>query len=132
MTKKLNCILLIDDDSEDNRFHQIIIEEMGITEKICFAQNGIEALDYFAKGKLIPELIFLDVNMPKMNGWEFLDEYCKLNVSQKAKVVIVMLTTSLNPADKERARKIKEITGFETKPITPEMLTRILATHFSE
>jgi CheY-like chemotaxis protein len=132
MKKKLNCIMLIDDDSEDNRFHQIIIEEMGITDKICFAQNGLEALEYFSQDNPIPELIFLDINMPKMNGWEFLEEYSKLGVSQKARVIIMMLTTSLNPADKERAIKIQEITGFETKPLTEEMLTHILETHFSD
>lgn len=68
MKKKLNCVLLIDDDHEDNRFHQIIIEEMNMAEKIEFALNGLEALDFLAKQDHIPELIFLDINMPKMNG----------------------------------------------------------------
>jgi len=66
-----------------------------------------------------------------MNGWEFLDEYKKLDASQKAEVVIIMLTTSLNPADKERAEKITEIRGFQTKPLTHEMLVEIVDRHFS-
>lgn len=132
MKKKLNCILLIDDDHEDNRFHQIVIEEMNIAEKIEFALNGLEALNYLSSQEQIPELIFLDINMPKMNGWEFLEQYCKMGVSQKARVVIMMLTTSLNPADLEKAKKIAEISGFETKPLTQEMLQGVLNTHFKE
>ena len=133
MKKKLNCILLIDDDHEDCYFHQIVIRKMDITDSIQIAGNGLEALAFLRKeNQVIPELIFLDINMPRMNGWEFLEAYCKLGVSRKAKVIIMMLTTSLNPADMERAKNIKEITGFETKPLTPEMLRKILETYFSE
>src|SRR3954469_11613715 len=130
--KKLKCIMLIDDDAEDNRFHQIVIEEMGVAERIQFAQNGIEALEYFGRDEQIPELIFLDINMPKMNGWEFLEQYKHLDPKQKARITILMLTTSVNPADVIKAEQIEDVTGFKTKPLSTEMLTEILEKYFPE
>jgi CheY-like chemotaxis protein len=65
-----------------------------------------------------------------MNGWDFLEKYKKLNVKQKAQIIIIMLTTSLNPADKKKSEKIPEISSFETKPLTHEKLIKILELHF--
>lgn len=132
MRKKLNCILLIDDNDADNHYHQIIIEQMNITESVQIAEDGLEALAFLKKeNQVAPELIFLDINMPKMNGWEFLDEYKNLDAQQKAEIVIVMLTTSANPDDIKRAETIAEVNGFKVKPLTEEMLNEILEKHFS-
>jgi len=133
MMKKLNCILLIDDDLDDNFFHKIVIEDMNVADTIEIAENGLDALTFLKKeNQTAPDLIFLDINMPKMNGWEFLEAYKKLNVNQKAKVVVVMLTTSINPADKKRAEQFPEITGFNSKPLTGEIMNEILEKNFSE
>lgn len=133
MKRKLNCILLVDDDPDDNFFHQRIINKMKITNKIEVAKNGIEALEYFKKdNQVIPELIFLDINMPKMNGWEFLEEYKNLDPNQKARITIMMLTTSANPDDIKRANEIEDVTGIKTKPLSVEMLTEILSNHFQD
>jgi CheY-like chemotaxis protein len=70
--------------------------------------------------------------MPKMNGSEFLAEYAILPGIQKARVIIIMLTTSLNPEDRRKAERIQEITGFEVKPLTHEMLQKILELHFND
>ena len=131
MKKKLNCILLVDDDPDDNFYHQIIINEMNIVNHIDIVINGIEAIAYLKKENQIPpEIIFLDLNMPKMNGWEFLEQYKHLNIAQKAKVLIVILTTSANPDHIKRAKEIQEVTGFETKPLTKELMLEILQQHF--
>ena len=122
--------MLIDDDEDDNYFHQIVLRKMDITDRVEIAQTGLAALDYLIKESDIPDIIFLDINMPGMNGWEFLDEYKRLAVSQKAAVIIIMLTTSMNPLDKEKAEKIPEISGFESKPMTAEMLNDILERYF--
>jgi CheY-like chemotaxis protein len=133
MKKKLNCILLVDDDDEDNFFHKIVIERMDVTDCIEVAENGIEALKFLKKeNQAIPELIFLDINMPKMNGWEFLEEYKKLSPDQKARITIMMLTTSANPDDIKRAESIEEVDGYKTKPLSEEMLTDILCKHFPD
>jgi CheY-like chemotaxis protein len=133
MKRKLNCILLVDDDADDNLFHEIIIKEMNITNHIDIVLNGLEAMEYLKKeNRVPPELIFLDINMPKMNGWEFLEQYKYLDAEKKAKVVIMILTTSANPDDFKKAQEIKEITGYETKPLSKELLTEILNNHFQE
>ena len=133
MRKKLNCIMLVDDDQLDNRFHQIIIEGMDITDKIHTAENGLQAIKYLKQeDSVLPELIFLDINMPKMNGWEFLEAYKDLEEHQKSQIIIMMLTTSLNPSDKAKAQRISEITGFNVKPLSEEMLMEILEKYFPD
>lgn len=130
--KKLNCILLIDDNKADNNYHQIIIKGMNIADNIQIAKDGLEALEYLkTENQIPPDLIFLDINMPKMDGWEFLDAYKNLDPKQKAQIIIVILTTSGNPDDKKRAESISEVAGFTVKPLTEEMLTEILEQHFS-
>ena len=131
MNTKLNCIMLIDDDADDNFFHQLVIDEMNITEHVEVALNGLEALDYLKSEKQPrPDLVFLDINMPKMNGWEFLEEHNKLPEEQKANVIVIMLTTSSNPEDKKRAEHYADATAFNSKPLTKEMLTQILERYF--
>jgi CheY-like chemotaxis protein len=133
MKKKLNCILLIDDDAEDNHFHQMVINEMNITEHVEIALNGVEALNFLKKeNQTHPDIIFLDINMPKMNGWEFMEAYKELRADQKAKIVVVMLTTSENPKDKKRAEEFSDIFGFNSKPLTEEMINGILERNFQK
>jgi CheY-like chemotaxis protein len=141
MKQKLNCILMIDDDEPTNFFNRIILEEYGCCDHIRIAQSGQQALDYLAQSEKVgadpdvypsPDLIFLDINMPAMNGWEFLDEYKKLSIAPQHKIIMVMLTTSLFPDDMAKAKQCPEISGFENKPMTPEKLEYILNKYFSE
>lgn len=137
MERKLNCVLLIDDDEPTNFLNQIIIESTGCADKIKTAQSGQEALEYLTNSHdhgdhfPCPDLIFLDINMPAMNGWEFLEKYRRLDNHLKGKVMIVMLTTSLFPEDKQRSKEIPEITAFENKPLTEEKLDNILKKFFT-
>lgn len=139
MKTQLHCILVIDDDEPTNFFNQMILEESGCTRHIRIMQSGQEALDYLRNSAKAgcdkelfpcPDLILLDINMPAMNGWEFLEEYKKLDVTQRAKIMTVMLTTSLFPEDLVKAKEMPEITGFENKPLTAEKLQMILQKHF--
>ena len=68
------CVMLIDDDDDDNFFHSLVLNEMHATEHIEVAENAFKALDYLRETFPPPDLIFLDINMPKMNGWEFLEQ----------------------------------------------------------
>ncbi len=136
--KKVNCILLIDDNHADNVYHSIIIRKAGICNHIKVAENGREGIDYIIKCADSnhsndfpkPELIYLDINMPGMNGFEFLEEYEKLDHDLKSKIVIVMLSTSLNPDDEKTARDNKEVAEFKNKPLTIEMLQDTVERYF--
>jgi CheY-like chemotaxis protein len=136
MKKKLRCILLIDDDDDCNFFHQRLLNKMQCAEKVQIANNGNEALNFLKSstdGKHPqPDIIFLDINMPGMNGWEFLIEYEKLNEEFKAKIVLIMLTSSLNTDDRDLAMSYPDVCGFNNKYLDKESLTKILAEHFPE
>lgn len=134
MKTKLNSILLVDDDEPTNFINQIVIKRLGCAENVTAVKSGLAALDYLntqeEKGNPLPNLIFLDINMPAMNGWEFLEEFKKLPDHQKSKITIVMLTTSVNPDDHAKAISYKEVADFEIKPLTADKMTRIINLYF--
>ncbi|MEL6868084.1 MAG: response regulator [Bacteroidota bacterium] len=134
--KKLGCILLIDDDAPTNVYHRIIIEEGNFTDKIIVKTNGEEALEYlkspFSDSHPRPDLVFLDINMPRMNGWEFLEAYRQLDEHQKALNVIVMLSTSAHYSDLERAEKNPDIKEYRGKPLNEDMLEEIISRYWPE
>lgn len=136
MKRKLNCVLLVDDDKDCNYFHERVLNKMQCVEKIEVAHDGVEALEFLKSIKnklgLKPAIIFLDVNMPKMNGWEFLNEYEKLDEADKAEIIIVMLTSSLNPDDEKKAKSYNCVSGFLNKFLEEESVNKILKEHFPE
>jgi CheY-like chemotaxis protein len=134
MKSKLNCILLVDDDNDCNFFHKRLLQEMNCTEKIQVATNGAEALEFLktCSGDYVPDIILLDINMPKVNGWEFLEAYEKLPIQFKAKIVLIMLTTSLNPDDRVKASTFPSVKGFKEKYLDEGMLQDILKEHFAD
>jgi CheY-like chemotaxis protein len=137
--KKLNSILLIDDDTATNFISKMLIKKSGITNHIETVSNGKQALEYLTNsGKYEktgidypkPTLILLDINMPVMDGWEFVQLYSELDSYQKGEIVIIMLTSSLNPDDKERARNIDAISGFRNKILTMGAIVDIMNEYF--
>jgi CheY-like chemotaxis protein len=142
MKKKLNCILLVDDDEPTNYLNKMTVDQADCTDHIQVVQSGQEALDYLSGSGLYkrngdfhyprPDLIFLDINMPAMDGWEFLHKYSRLPKEQKAEIIMIMLTTSLNPDDQLKTRDIPEISGFENKPLLQPQLEDLLRKHFPE
>jgi len=127
--KTLKFILLIDDDEATNFYHKYILEESKVVEKIEVATNGEEAIKLLQNLKEnnmpFPDLIFLDINMPIMNGWEFLMEYEKSEMLCQ-KNIIVMLTTSLNPDDKAKSKLYHSIFDFKNKPMSEDMLLALI------
>jgi CheY-like chemotaxis protein len=111
-TVKYRTIMLIDDNEIDNLINQKMIEAASITENIYThtgAKSAIEFLKNMEKmdvaDKVLPDIIFLDIDMPLMDGFQFLDEFEKLSAVAKKKCKIVMLTSSINPQDFSRAKK---------------------------
>ena len=141
MKKRLSCILLIDDDEPTNYLNSHVLTEANCADHIEVARGAQDALDFLtSSGKYkqehikhpAPDLIFLDINMPAMDGWEFLERYNSLTDGQKGKVVVVMLTTSLNPDDEQKAKETRHVSGFANKPLTQQMLDDIIKEHFPE
>jgi CheY-like chemotaxis protein len=125
---KFNCTLLVDDDSTSNMISERVLNKIQLTNTIQVTWNGREAIDYIhdslnednEQGKPWPDLILLDINMPEMNGFEFLDEYLKVDTHGKV-IKIVMLTSSIDRNDIETSKQYP-IHGYITKPLTPEKL----------
>lgn len=138
MKKKLKCILLIDDDEPTNFLNKLILKEMNCAEKIEVAQSGREAINFLTtsrsdkelKNLLMPDIVFLDINMPAMDGWEFIDIFDVFNSQRKKKAVTIMLTTSLNPDDEIRSQTFDQINGYRRKPLSRQMMEEILDEYF--
>ena len=129
MEKKLNSILLIDDDEPTNFLNRLTIEQSGCADQVIVIQSGQEAL-HFLRNTNPPDIIFLDINMPAMDGWEFLEEYRLLPSTQKSGIIVIMLTTSLNPDDEIKAKSHPEVAGFENKPLREDRLAEVLRKYF--
>ena len=125
--------MLVDDDETTNMVNQMLLEDLDITREILVARNGKEALglikQHYQENGCYPDLILLDINMPVMNGFEFLSAFEQLEINEKSSIVIVMLTTSMNPADVTRAQSAP-IKSFLNKPLTEQRLREVLEKHF--
>jgi CheY-like chemotaxis protein len=126
--------MLVDDNPDDNFFHEREIKKDHLAAEVVVKNSGMEALEYLRSKeditRLPPDLIFLDINMPGMNGWEFLEEYSKLDNKFQSDVLIIMLTTSDNPDDEERSRAWGNISDCITKPLTKEKMKVIVNKYF--
>lgn len=135
MKKEISCIMLIDDHHPTNVLHSLIIEKCNCTKNIIIFDEGQNALRYlhqpFGVTHPKPEIIFLDINMPGMTGWEFLDEYKNLSEDSKSDIHLLMLSTSSHHKDLERAETEPTLKGYIHKPLTEAKLNNIIETHFN-
>lgn len=117
----IDSILLIDDDPIQNLINSKMIEKINVTENLIIAQNGQEALQKMNEENLPnPDIIFLDINMPVMDGWTFLDTLS--NMAQAKQPKIYMLTSSVSPDDIKRSKEHGLVEGFITKPLSLQKL----------
>ncbi|HOY96114.1 MAG TPA: response regulator [Catalimonadaceae bacterium] len=136
MNHKIRTVLLIDDSDFDNLFHERVIRKSELVENVIIKTSGIDALEYLIENQRLnrtsPDIIFLDINMPGMNGWEFIEQYQKLEETSKSRVVLVMLTTSENPKDLSKAREYPAISDYKIKPLSKPVLEEVINHYFPE
>jgi CheY-like chemotaxis protein len=131
---RLRTVLLIDDSHADNFLHQRVLRQMQCADQIQVCTSVEDALQYLnttVDGHYPqPDLILLDINMPGLNGWDFLETYAELPAERRSNALLIMLTTSLNPEDRDWASKNPLVSGFFNKPLTQETLEEILDRYF--
>jgi response regulator RpfG family c-di-GMP phosphodiesterase len=133
MKNKIICIMLVDDNQDDNFFHEREIKKYDLASIVITKNTAWDALEYLQSKNpkdRTPDLIFLDINMPGMNGWEFLQKYNRLGKEQQSKAVIIMLTTSDNPDDASRAMTWSFVSDYMTKPLNKAKIEYIVQQYF--
>ncbi|WP_299313788.1 response regulator [uncultured Aquimarina sp.] len=136
MEKSITCVLLIDDDKATNFFNERVVTRHSSFDNINTVQSGKAALEYLTNVKnktaIKPDLIFLDINMPAMNGWEFLVEFAKLDKGTTEGIKVILLSTSSNPDDVNESIKNHSVDDFINKPLSLDLLDNVIEKHFSE
>ena len=126
---KFKSVMVIDDDEINNFLCERIIIQTDFAEQVVTSQSGLQALQQLTKlvenGSIFPSIIFLDINMPEMNGWQFLDEYKKLDDVIRKNSKIYMLSSSVYSNDIEKAQKHLLVVDYLTKPLTGDILKKI-------
>lgn len=130
VSKKIEGVFLIDDDSINNYINARLIKRIGISDDLSISLNGKEALVHLrgllSAKKKCPSLILLDINMPVMDGFEFVEAFQKMEFENMEDVRIVMLTTSENTKDMEKVKNNPKISDYLNKPLTEDKLTKVL------
>ncbi|MDX1542570.1 MAG: response regulator [Christiangramia sp.] len=132
MGQKVELACIIDDDKIYVNLVKKIIEIKKLSENLLIYKNGKEALDYFKEimenvtdEDKLPDIIFLDLNMPVMDGWEFLNEFIKIKNKLNKKITLYVVSSSIDPRDLERARSFNLVTDYLIKPIELKKFEKI-------
>lgn len=120
----LTCVMIVDDSEPDQFLCKIVIENYDPKIKILKAYDGMEALEVLSTTEQKPDVIFLDINMPGMDGHTFLANYDKSDMKKTS--VIVMLTSSEQKADKEKSMAYHFVKSYLNKPLEAEDLDEII------
>lgn len=126
----LKTLTIVDDDDIFVFLTTKIIEQTNLVDLIKVFGNGLDAINFLKENKnnvdALPDIILLDLNMPIMNGWQFLEEYNKLNPTIGKKITIYICSSSISPDDITRAKTISEVSDYIIKPITKDKLIDLI------
>ena len=128
--KTINNMTLIDDDEVFVFLTKKAIERTHLVELIRVFSNGLDAIDFLREHRdnvdALPEIILLDLSMPIMDGWQFLDQFSKLAPKIDKKIIIYLCSSSISPNDIQLAKKNSLVTDYVIKPITKEKLIELI------
>lgn len=122
-------VAIVDDDSIFQFTTKVTIQRLKLAETVEFFQDGSEMMEFLrsAKSDEFPEVVLLDINMPVTDGWDFLDLYNEWEEEKQKQIRIYMLSSSINPVDINKAEENKHVLEYVIKPISDDILSRILA-----
>ncbi|NLR80745.1 response regulator [Chitinophaga eiseniae] len=127
--KLIDTIFIVDDDPIHQQIAKIMIERQAISNHIRVFSDAQDVLDYLrtnaSSPEALPDLILLDLNMPVMDGWEFLEEYAGFCTQLPKNIRIFVLTSSIDEKDKERVSGYSFVTGYLTKPLSKEIIAHL-------
>ena len=128
--------MLIDDDEIHSNLCYELILKSGITDSVSIFNDAEEALQYIkenaARPESLPDLIFLDINMPFMDGWEFLDAYEGIKASIEKQIVLILLTSSVYKNDIEKAKQYESVVEYIKTPISINKLLETKEVYFNK
>jgi CheY-like chemotaxis protein len=136
MTSRLNHILLIDDSDDDNEFHEIVLHDGDFAQHVTTVTSAEKALAFFSANKhQLPELIFLDAMMPRINGFELIQKFKQIIEAERITSLpkIILLSGIYYPSLEDittNADYKNLVAGYRIKPLTRNMVTEILQTNF--
>jgi len=126
---RLNLIFIVDDDPIHQQIAKIMIDRQGISHDMRTFSDAQEVLDYLqgyaGHGEPLPDVILLDLNMPVIDGWDFLEAYAVFQAALPASIRIYVLTSSIDENDRERVRAYPFVKGYLTKPLTRDVILQL-------
>lgn len=126
----LDVAFIVDDDPIHQFGMKVLLQRIKFSNEVLIYQNGQEAIDALTqrmeKGLKLPSIIFLDLNMPIKDGWGFLDDFVEIPYQNREKIVIYVVSSSINPSDQEKAKKYAVVSNYIVKPINKDQLTNVL------
>ncbi|MGF7081537.1 response regulator [Mucilaginibacter sp. UYCu711] len=124
MDAHFRTCLLIDDSPLDNLINSTIIKRDNFASEVIIVEAPEKALSLLSSGKVKPDIIFLDIRMPEMSGFDFLVEYGNLDI-EKNHTKILILSSSIDPRDIRKAEDNRYVSGYLAKSLTPDALRKI-------
>lgn len=128
--KRVHNLAIVDDDDAFVFLTKEMVAETNMVDNISVFKNGKVALDFIEMNRgneeELPEIILLDLSMPVMDGWQFLEKYSQLDPALAKKISIYICTSSISPDDVNRAKAQSNVSNFMVKPVTPENLISMI------
>ena len=126
--KSFDLVYVVEDDAITSKITELHLRQHGAFGQVQRYQNGQPALEALVQASTystqLPDLILLDLNMPVMDGWEFLDALATQSLQEQVDVCV--LTSSIHPGDMAKAKSYPEVRGYFTKPVTFKLLSQVV------